>query len=97
MTVYAIAQGRVSDRQQFNRYLEKSGPTLAEHGARLLAVDETPAMIEGEIDFPRTVILEFDSTEHFQRWYDSAEYRAARKLREMAADGRFMLIQGLPA
>ena len=95
MTVYAIAQGTITDRDQFNRYLEKSGPTLLAYGIRLLAIDEQPTAVEGELDHPRTVILACDSTEHFYQWYDSPEYTAARKERETASIGRFLLVQGL--
>jgi uncharacterized protein (DUF1330 family) len=94
MTVYAIAQGTITDRDAFDRYLAQSGPTLLAHGARLLAVDEQPTAVEGEIDHPRTVIIAFDSAEQFYRWYDSAEYRAARQARESASRGRFLLVQG---
>jgi uncharacterized protein (DUF1330 family) len=95
MTVYAIAQGTITDRAQFNRYLEQSGPTLLAHGARLLAVDEAPAVVEGEVDYPRTVIIAFDSEAQFYAWYDSPEYRAARKEREAASVGRFLLVKGV--
>jgi uncharacterized protein (DUF1330 family) len=46
------------------------------------------------MDYPRTVILEFESEEHFYRWYDSPEYRAARRHREDASVGRFILVRG---
>lgn len=95
MAVYAIAQGRIEDREQFNQYLEYSGPTIEAHNAKLLAVDEAPVEIEGAIDYPRTVILEFESEDHFYRWYDSPEYQAARKQREDASVGRFILVRGL--
>ena len=94
MTVYAIAQGTITDRDAFNRYLEKSGPTLLAYGVRLLAVDETPTAVEGELDHPRTVILSCESEEAFYRWYDSPEYQAARKERETASVGRFLLVRG---
>lgn len=95
MTVYAIAQGTITDREQFSRYLEKSGATLSAYGISLLAVDEAPIAVEGELDHPRTVILACESEDDFYRWYDSPEYRAARKERETASVGRFLLVKGL--
>ena len=50
--------------------------------------------MEGEIEYPRTVIVQFDSAAAFYRWYDSPEYREARKLREHAAVGTFILVRG---
>jgi len=94
MTVYAIAQGRIDDRAQFDAYVAAAGPTFAGHDVKLLAVDESPKVVEGEVAYPRTVVLQFESSAAFFRWYDSPEYQAARKLRETAAVGTFILVQG---
>jgi uncharacterized protein (DUF1330 family) len=95
MPVYAIAQGRIENREKFDEYVALASPTLVEHKARLLALDETPAIIEGSIDYPRTVVLEFESEQAFYDWYDSPEYTAARALREESAQGTFILISGI--
>jgi uncharacterized protein (DUF1330 family) len=95
MTVYAIAQGKIEDREQFNQYVVEATPTLAAHHVKVLALDETPVVIEGSIDYPRTVVLEFESEAAFHDWYDSPEYMAARKLRLEAALGTFILVKAL--
>ena len=95
MPVYAIAQGRINNREQFDKYVAAATPTLAAHNALVLAVDETPDVIEGETPYPRSVILEFQSAEAFYAWYNSPEYTAARKHRETASTGTFILLQGL--
>lgn len=95
MTVYAIAQSRITDPEQFRKYLARSGATLAAHQVELLAIDEHTVLVEREPDYPRTVILKCESAEHFRRWYDSPEYQAARREREQASIGRFVLVQGL--
>lgn len=94
MPVYAIAQGRVDDREQFDRYIVASIPTLEAHKAVVLALDEKPDTVEGDVAYPRTVILQFASSQAFYAWYNSAEYTAARKLRETASTGTFILVQG---
>ena len=92
MTVYAIAQGSITDRDAFNLYLEKSGPTLLAYGVRLLAVDETPTAEEGELDHPRTVILSCESAEAFYRWYDSPEYQDITHLRKDNTEGTLVCV-----
>ena len=94
MPVYAIAQGRIVNRQQFDLYVAAAIPTLQAHRVRLVALDETPAVIEGAIEYPRTVILEFESERAFHDWYDSPEYTAARQLRRHASLGTFILVNG---
>ncbi len=95
MSVYAIAQGKIEDRKKFDRYIAEATPTLLAHDAKVLAIDETPVIVEGAIDYPRTVILEFESEAAFRRWYDSPEYTAAREHRLEAAQGRFILVKAL--
>jgi uncharacterized protein (DUF1330 family) len=41
------------------------------------------------------VILEFPDLETARRWYDSPEYREARRLRDGAARLRMVAVQGL--
>ncbi len=95
MSVLAIAQGRVNDRALMDEYVALAIPTVEAHDGKVLAFDEAPTLIEGTTDYPRTVVLEFESEQAFYRWYDSPEYRAARPLREKAAEGTFTLVQGL--
>lgn len=95
MSVYVIAQGRIENRKLLDEYVAKALPTIQAHGGRVLAFDETPEIVEGTIDRPRTVILAFDSREAFRGWYDSPEYRAALPLRLEAAPGSLIVVEGL--
>ncbi len=95
MSVYAIAQGKVTNQDKFNQYLQLAGPTLEAHDVGLLSIDESPIAVEGENEFPRTVILEFTDQEHFYQWYNSPEYQAAREHRLTASVGRFLLVNGI--
>ena len=94
MSVYAIAHGRIEDRALLDQYVEKAVPTIASHGGRIVAFDETPDVIEGTVDFPRTVVLEFPSREAFRAWYDSPEYQAVLQMRLTAAPGTLIVADG---
>jgi len=95
MSVYAIAQASVDDQETLDEYVAAAMPILRAHQVKILSFDEAPTMIEGSVEHPRTVILEFDSEQAFHDWYQSAEYQAARKLRENASRGTFILVKGL--
>ena len=41
------------------------------------------------------MVLEFEELEAAKRWYDSAIYQEARKLREGAANFRAIAVQGV--
>jgi uncharacterized protein (DUF1330 family) len=95
MTVYAIAQSQTTDQSVLDEYVALAVPTLQAHAVKVLAIDETPLMIEGEIERPRTVILEFTDAAAFHNWYDSPEYQAAKKHRVNASIGTFINVGGL--
>jgi len=95
MSVYVIGQGRIENRKLIDEYVEKALPTIQAHGGRVLGFDETPEMVEGTVDHPRTVILEFASRKAFRTWYDSPEYQAILSMRLEGAPGTLILVKGL--
>ena len=97
MPVYIVAQGRIEDRELLNRYVEKALPTIGAHGGRVVAFDETPEVVEGTVDFPRTVIVEFPDREAFRGWYDSPEYQAILPLRLDSTPGTLIVAKGVAA
>ncbi len=96
MSVYVVAQGRIENREMLDQYVAKAIPTIQAGGGRVLGFDESPAVVEGELDLPRTVILEFPSKEAFQAWYDSPAYQEILPLRLDSTPGRLVLVNGLP-
>jgi uncharacterized protein (DUF1330 family) len=97
MPVYVIAQGRIEDPEQLGKYVAKAIPTITHHGGKILAFDEMPEVVEGEVGFPRTVILEFASREAFRAWYDSPEYQAILPLRLESTPGTLIVADGVGA
>ena len=97
MSVYVVAQGRIEKREMLNEYVAKVIPTIQSNGGRILAFDESPELIEGDVPYPRTVILEFPSHEAFRAWYDSVDYQAILPLRLESTPGTLIVVNGLPA
>src|SRR5439155_19801294 len=81
MSVYVIAQGKVENRGLLDPYVARVSLTIESHQGRVVAFDEEPEVVEGPIEPPRTVILEFPSTTAFHAWYDSPEYQEILPLR----------------
>lgn len=96
MSVYVVAQLRIENRDQLDKYVEKVIPSLKVGGGKIIAFDETPEVIEGTADYPRTVIIQFESTETFRTWYDSDDYQSFIQLRLDSAPGNLTLVRGLP-
>lgn len=95
MSVFAVAQLRIDNRELLDQYVEKVIPSLKIGGGRIIAFDETPDVIEGTIEYPRTVIIQFESKEAFRTWYDSAEYQAIIPMRLDAAPGTVIVVEGV--
>ncbi len=95
MPVYVVAQGRIENRELLDAYVAQALPTIGAHGGRVVAFDETPEVVEGTVEFPRTVIVEFATREAFRAWYDSPEYQAILPQRFEAAPGTLIVAQGL--
>ena len=94
MTVYAIAQFRIHDRERYDRYQAKFRDVFVRHQGRALAADEAPQVLEGDNPVHKVVLLEFPDEAAFRAWSDSPEYREISKDREAATDGSVTLIKG---
>ncbi|MEY9530892.1 DUF1330 domain-containing protein [Sinorhizobium fredii] len=91
---YLIAQVTVADREAYARYSEAAGELLKTYGAKVIVRPESAIVKEGNPK-ARTVIFEFDTFERAKAFWDSPEYDMAKKLRAGAANGDFILIEGV--
>jgi uncharacterized protein (DUF1330 family) len=97
MPVYAVAQGRIENRKMLNEYVSKVIASIESGGGRILGFDESPEVVEGEVDYPRTVIVEFPSRDAFRDWYDSDGYQAILPLRLESTPGTLIVVNGFPS
>ena len=54
MPVYVVAQGRIEDRPKLDEYVGKALPTIQAAGARVLAFDESPDVVEALVGVIKT-------------------------------------------
>lgn len=94
MTVYVVAQIRIHDRERYDAYAAAFMPVLIQHGGRLLAADEAPAVLEGEWTGEKLNIIAFPDEPAARRWMESEEYRAIAADRLAASEGVVLLVQG---
>jgi uncharacterized protein (DUF1330 family) len=91
---YLVAQIRVHDKDGYEKFKAMSGPAITEFGGRVLARDPNPEVREGQ-KHGISILIEFESIDAARRFYDSAPYTAARKVRELAADTDLLLAEGV--
>ena len=95
MSYYFIAQIRINDKNEYQKYIDKSGDIFNKYNGEYLSVDNEPVILEGEWDYTRTVLIKFNSKTDFEGWYNSDEYQEILKHRLNASDCDTLLIKGL--
>ena len=95
MPAYVIVETIVTDAEQYERYREAAPPSIFAFGGRYLARGGELAVLEGDWDPARIVVLEFPDLETAKAWYTSEEYAEARKLREGAAKLHVVVVAGV--
>jgi uncharacterized protein (DUF1330 family) len=95
MTVYVVALLNITDRAEYQRYGEGFMEIFNRYDGQLLAVDESPTVVEGAWPHTRTVLASFPSAEAMNAWYDSPEYQALAQHRFNASTASIALVKGL--
>jgi len=95
MPAYVIVETDITDAAQYERYKAASPAAIAAGGGRFLVRGGELAVLEGDWEPSRLVLLEFPDLAAAQRWYGSEVYQAAKLLRDGAARLRMVAVQGV--
>jgi uncharacterized protein (DUF1330 family) len=95
MSCYFVARIKISDEEEYGRYLEHADEVFSKFSGRYLAVDKSPETLEGETEQGRVVIIEFPDESELKRWYYSPEYQEILKHRLKAAECETAIVKGL--
>src|SRR3954466_1961081 len=95
MPAYLIVETDIHDPERYERYKAASPGAVTAGGGRFLVRGGELAVLEGDWEPKRLVVLEFESLEAAKRFYDSQRYQEAKKLREGAARLRMVAVEGL--
>jgi uncharacterized protein (DUF1330 family) len=90
---YVISRVDIKDPEAYARYAAAATKVIAAYGGKALARGGRYEALEGPAR-ARNVVLEFDSFDAARTYVFSAEYQAARALRDGAADIEMVLVEG---
>lgn len=85
MSAYFVANIRIHDWDEYEKYLQRVDGIFAKFDGRYLTVDENPEVIEGNWNYSRIVLIEFPDKESLRKWYYSNEYQEILKHRLSSA------------
>lgn len=95
MPAYLIARVDITDLEQYRQYLNATPSIIEKFGGKAIARTTEPITLEGLEETRRIVILQFPTVEKAGEFYHSPEYQNARKLREGAATGEIIVVEGI--
>jgi uncharacterized protein (DUF1330 family) len=95
MACYLIAQINVRDKEGYKKYLDGFDEVFRNYKGIIMAADKDPAVLEGEWQYPRTVLMRFPDVEEAMRWYRSPQYQKLAKIRRRASDSNIVLVRGM--
>ncbi len=87
MTVYAIALLNIADRERYGACQQGFMEIFSKYSGKLLAVDETPVVKEGDWPYSRTVLIEFPDAEAFDTWFELARVSGLGRAPACSLDG----------
>ena len=95
MPAYVIVETDVHDPEQYEQYKAASPGAVAAGGGRFVARGGELAVLEGDWNPSRLVVLEFPDLATAKDWYASERYQEAKRLREGAARLNIVAVEGL--
>lgn len=94
MTVYAVAQLKMTDRAAYDRYQARFFDVFKKYGGRLLAADEHPRVLEGAWPFDKLVMMSFSDEAAFFSFSNSPDYEDISRDRKAGAQATVLLVKG---
>jgi uncharacterized protein (DUF1330 family) len=95
MSYFFIAQIKIKDDKEYQKYLDKSAEVFKKYNGEYIAVDDRPKVLEGTWNNSRIVLIRFKEKSDFEAWYYSGNYQQILKYRLAAADCTTLLVKGL--
>ena len=94
MSCYFMANIKVNDAQEYQKYLDGAEEVFARFKGTYLAVDNQPEVLEGSWNYSRVVLIRFENKEDLEAWYGSMEYQEILRYRLSASFCDSLLIHG---
>ena len=95
MPAYLIACVKDAwDQDKLVEYRERNTDAVAKHNGRFVARGGEQAILEGDYEPKRVVIIEFPDLDAARGWYESDDYAPLRELRRSASKTDIYVVEG---
>ena len=83
------------DENAMGEYVQKFQDMFGKYDGKVIAIAPDFDVLEGKWDAKRVVVIEFADMQALKRWHDADEYQPLIKLRQSAARGDMIALNGL--
>ena len=94
MKHYFVAQIKIHNPEEYEKYLEKFDDIFSKYKGEYLAIDESPVLLEGNWDYTKSVLIKFNNKRDFEDWYYSKDYQKILKHRLNSSKCDTILLEG---
>ena len=95
MTAYLLGRVKITDPDRYKEYMKRTPGAVDKYGGKFIVRGGDVMTLEGEGETRRMVLIEFPSVKKAKEFYYSPEYQETKKLREGAATGQFLVLDGV--
>jgi len=95
MIHYFVAQIRIENPEEYEKYLNKFDDIFSGYKGEYLAIDESPTLLEGNWNYTKSVLIKFNTKKDFEYWYYSDDYQRILKHRLKSSKCDTILIEGV--
>ncbi len=95
MSGYAIFNIEIKKPEEYKEYVEKVKPLAKKFGGDYIIRGGETKILEGNWEYPRTVVIKFPSYEKALEWYNSDEYKPIKQIRLKNSIGNGIIIKGV--
>lgn len=95
MSVYYIAQIKIHDHDEYQKYLDGFFAIFEKYNGEFLASNSDTEVVEGEWAYPRTALMKFKNEQDARDWHASPEYRTLARHRRNSARSNLVLVHGI--
>ncbi|MEO7989772.1 MAG: DUF1330 domain-containing protein [Chryseolinea sp.] len=95
MSAYIIVDVTVLNKDEYEGYKKLTPGSLAAYGGKFIVRGGSTECLEGDWNPERIVVLQFESVTRAKEWWSSAEYAPAKKIRQLNAKTKMILVEGV--
>ena len=91
MAAYFVAAVEITDADGFQKYVEGGFGSMQDFKFEVVALDDDPLLLEGNLPGHHIVVLKFESKAEIERWYKCEAYTKIKPLRHASAKTSFFM------